>query len=116
MISSLRSNWRVKSENGVTSNMPDRKDVVYRVVARQKGRTGKLVATIFLSVLSTFALGLIVGQWNAKAVILKSIELTRVNSALESERDALQSRLDRSDLLVEVKDKAVAKLRSTLDQ
>ena len=53
------SNWRVKSEYGATSNMTDGKDVIYRVVARQKGRTGKLVATILLSVFSIFGLGLI---------------------------------------------------------
>ena len=66
--------------------MSSKNDVVYQVVARPSGRRGKLASLALLSVFSVFALGLIAGQWNANVVILKSIELTSVNSALESEK------------------------------
>jgi hypothetical protein len=96
--------------------MPLKNDVVYQVVARPSGRTGKLAVIVLMSVLSVFALGLIAGQWNANAVILKSIELSSINSALESERASLQRRLEESDLLVEVNETAIAQLRNRLDQ
>ena len=96
--------------------MSIKNDVVYQVVARPTGRTGKLVILVLLSVFSVFALGLIVGQWNANAVILKSIELTSINSALESERALLQRNLEESDLLVEVNETATAQLRNRLDE
>ena len=96
--------------------MSSKNDVVYQVVARPTGRAGKLVILGLLSVFSVFVLGLIVGQWNANAVILKSIELTRINSALESERTSLQRRLEASDLLVEVNETAIARLRNRLDE
>ena len=66
--------------------MSSKNDVVYQVVARPPGRRGKLALACLLSVFSVFALGLIAGQWNANVVILKSIELTSTNSALESEK------------------------------
>ena len=88
--------------------MSIKNDVVYQVVARPTGRTGKLVILVSLSVFSVFALGLIAGQWNANAVILKSIELTSINSALESERALLQRSLEESDLLVEGNETATA--------
>ena len=96
--------------------MSIKNDVVYQVVARPTGRTGKLVILVLLSVFSVFALGLIAGQWNANAVILKSIELTSINSALESERALLQRSLEESDLLVEVNETATAQLRNRLDE
>ena len=85
--------------------MSSKKDVVYQVVARPSGRKGKLALLALLSVFSVFALGLIAGQWNANVVILKSIELTSVNSALKLEKESLQSRLEESDLLIEVNDR-----------
>ena len=96
--------------------MPLKKDVVYQVVARPSGRTGKLTLFVLLSVFSVFALGLIAGQWNANVVILKSIELTSINSALKSEKASLQSRLEGSDLLIEVNETAIAQLRNRLDE
>ena len=95
--------------------MSSKNDVVYQVVARPSGRKGKLVLLALLSVFSVFALGLIAGQWNANVVILKSIELTTINSALESEKASLQSRLEESDLLLEVNETAIAQLRNKLD-
>ena len=95
--------------------MFSKNDVVYQVVARPSGRRGKLALLALLSVFSVFALGLIVGQWNANVVILKSIELTSINSALESEKASLQSRLEESDLLLEVNETAIAQLRGRLD-
>ena len=96
--------------------MSSKNDVVYQVVARPSGRKGKLALLALLSVFSIFALGLIAGQWNANVVILKSIELTSLNSALESEKASLQSRLEESDLLVEVNETATAQLRNRLDE
>ena len=95
--------------------MSSKNDVVYQVVARPSGRRGKLALLALLSVFSVFALGLITGQWNANVVILKSIELTSINSALESEKASLQSRLEESDLLLEVNETAIAQLRDRLD-
>ena len=95
--------------------MSSKNDVVYQVVARPSGRRGKLALLALLSVFSVFALGLIAGQWNANVVILKSIELTSINSALESEKASLQSRLEESDLLLEVNETAIAQLRDRLD-
>ena len=66
--------------------MPVKNDVVYQVVARPSGRRAKLALLALLSVFSVFALGLIAGQWNANLAILRSIELTSINSALESEK------------------------------
>jgi hypothetical protein len=63
--------------------MSSKNDVVYQVVARPSGRRGKLALLALVSVFSVFALGLVVGQWNANVVILKSIELTSINSALK---------------------------------
>jgi hypothetical protein len=96
--------------------MSSKNDVVYQVVARPSGRRGKLALLALVSVFSVFALGLVVGQWNANVVILKSIELTSINSALESEKASLQSRLEGSDLLVEVNETAIAQLRNRLDE
>ena len=96
--------------------MSSKNDVVYQVVARPSGRKGKLALLVLLSVFSVFALGLIAGQWNANVVILKSIELTSINSALESEKASLQSRLEGSDLLIEVNETAIAQLRNRLDE
>ena len=96
--------------------MSSKNDVVYQVVARPSGRKGKLALLALLSVFSVFALGLIAGQWNANVVILKSIELTSINSALESEKASLQSRLEGSDLLIEVNETAIAQLRNRLDE
>ena len=96
--------------------MSSKNDVVYQVVARPSGRKGKLALLALLSVFSIFALGLIAGQWNANVVILKSIELTSINSALESEKASLQSRLEGSDLLIEVNETAIAQLRNRLDE
>ena len=96
--------------------MSSKNDVVYQVVARPSGRKGKLALLALLSVISVFALGLIAGQWNANVVILKSIELTSINSALESEKASLQSRLEGSDLLIEVNENAIAQLRNRLDE
>ena len=96
--------------------MSSKNDVVYQVVARPSGRKGKLVLLALLSVFSVFALGLIAGQWNANVVILKSIELTSTNSTLESEKASLQSRLEESDLLLEVNETAIAQLRNRLDE
>ena len=96
--------------------MSSKNDVVYQVVARPSGRKGKLALLALLSVFSIFALGLIAGQWNANVVILKSIELTSINSALESEKASLQSRLEGSDLLIEVNENAIAQLRNRLDE
>ena len=96
--------------------MPIKNDVVYQVVARPSGRTGKLAALMLLSLLLVFALGLIAGQWNANVVILKSIELTSINSALVSEKASLQSRLEESDLMLEVNETAIDQLRNRLDE
>ena len=96
--------------------MSSKNDVVYQVVARPSGRKGKLALLALLSVFSVFALGLIAGQWNANVVILKSIELTSINSALKSEKASLQSRLEGSDLLIEVNETAIAQLRNRLDE
>ena len=96
--------------------MSSKNDVVYQVVARPSGRKGKLALLALLSVFSVFALGLIAGQWNANVVILKSIELTSINSALESEKASLLRRLEESDLLVEVNETAIAQLRNRLDE
>ena len=96
--------------------MSSKNDVVYQVVARPSGRKGKLALLVLLSVFSVFALGLIAGQWNANVVILKSIELTSINSALESEKASLQSRLEGADLLIEVNETAIAQLRNRLDE
>ena len=96
--------------------MPSKNDVVYQVVARPSGRRGKLALLALLSVFLVFSLGLIAGQWNANVVILKSIELTSLNSALESEKASLQSRLEESDLLLEVNETAIAQLRNKLDE
>ena len=96
--------------------MPSKNDVVYQVVARPSGRKGKLALLALFSVSSVFALGLIVGQWNANAVILKSIELTSINTDLESEKESLQSRLEESDLLLEVNETAIYQLRNRLDE
>ena len=96
--------------------MSFKNDVVYQVVARPSGRKGKLALLALLSVFSVFALGLIAGQWNANVVILKSIELTSINSALESEKALLQSRLEEAGLLVEVNETAIAQLRNRLDE
>ena len=96
--------------------MSSKNDIVYQVVARPSGRKGKLALLALLSVFSVFALGLIAGQWNANVVILKSIELTSINSALESEKASLQSRLEGSDLLIEVNETAIAQLRNRLDE
>ena len=96
--------------------MSSRNDVVYQVVARPSGRRGKIVLLCLLSVFSVFALGLVAGQWNANFVILKSIELTSTNSVLESEKASLQSRLEESDLLIEVNKTAISRLRSRLDE
>ena len=96
--------------------MPSKNHVVYEVVARRVGRKPKLIAFISSCVFSIFILGLIVGQWNANSVILKSIELNRANSALETERVSLQRRLEESELLVEVNKTAIAQIRSRLDE
>ena len=96
--------------------MSSKKDVIYQVVARPSGRKGKLALLALLSVFSVFALGLIAGQWNANVVILKSLELTSINSSLESEKASLQSRLEESDLLLEVNETAIARLRNRLDE
>ena len=96
--------------------MSSKNDVVYQVVARPSGRKGKLALFVLLSVFSVFALGLIAGQWNANVVILKSLELTSINSALESEKASLQSRLEESDLFLEVNETAIARLRNRLDE
>ena len=96
--------------------MSSKNDVVYQVVARPSGRKGKLAFLALLSVFSVFALGLIAGQWNANIVILKSIELTSINSALQSEKASLQLRLEESDLLVEVNETAIAQLRNRLGE
>ena len=96
--------------------MPSKNDVVYQVVARPSGRKGKLALLALFSVSSVFALGLIAGQWNANVVILKSIELTSINTALESEKASLLSRLEESDLLLEVNETAIAELRNRLDE
>ena len=95
--------------------MSSKNDVVYQVVARPSGRRGKLALLALLSVFSVFALGLIAGQWNANVVILKSIELASINTDLESEKESLQSRLEESDLLLEVNETAIAQLRDRLD-
>ncbi len=96
--------------------MSAKNDIVYQVIARRSGSRGKIAVVFLLSVFSVFTLGLIVGQWNANAVILKSIELTSANSALESERASLRLRLEESDLLVEVNETALAQLRNRLDE
>ena len=96
--------------------MSSKNDVVYQVVARPSGRKGKLALLALFLFFSVFALGLIAGQWNANVAILKSIELTSTNSALESEKASLQSRLEESDLLVEINETAIAQLRSRLDK
>ncbi len=96
--------------------MPPKKDVVYQVVARPSGRTGKLALLVSFSVFSVFALGLIAGQWNANFVILRSIELTSINSTLESEKASLQRRLEESDLLVAVNETALTQLRNRLNE
>ncbi len=96
--------------------MSSKNDVVYQVVARPAGRNRKLALLVLFSVFSVFALGLTVGQWNANVVILKSIELASINSALESEKVSLQSRLEESDLLSEVNETAIAQLRNRLDE
>ena len=96
--------------------MSSKNDVIYQVVARPSGRKGKLALLALFSVFSVFALGLVTGQWNANVVILKSIELTSINSALESEKASLQRRLEELDLLVEVNESAIAQLRDRLDE
>ena len=96
--------------------MPLKNDVVYQVVARRSGRTGKRLLLVLFSVFSIFALGLIAGQWNANVVILKSIDLASINSALETEKASLQRRLEESDLLAEVNETAIAQLRNRLDE
>ncbi len=96
--------------------MSSKNDVVYQVVARPSGRKRKLALLALFSVFSVFALGLIAGQWNANFVILKSIELTSINSALESEKASLQSSLEEAGLLVEVNETAIAQLRNRLDE
>ena len=96
--------------------MQIKNDVVYQVVARPAGRKGKIALLFLISVFLVFALGLIAGQWNANVVILKSFELNSINSALESEKASLQRKLEESDLLAEVNETAIARLRDRLDQ
>ena len=96
--------------------MSSKNDVVYQVVARPSGRKGKLALLALLSVFSVFALGLIAGQWNANVAILRSIELTSINSALESEKASLRNRLEESDLLLEVNETSIVQLRNRLDE
>lgn len=89
---------------------------MYRVVAQPAGRARRVAALILFSLVTAFGLGLIVGQWNANAVLVKSIELNNVNSVLESEITSLQRSLDKADLSVEVNETAIVQLRDRLDK
>ena len=89
--------------------------VEYQVVARPVGRMGKLMAFASISLALVFTLGIIVGQWHANSVILKSIDLSSANKALIIEKEKMQSTLDKFDLLAEMNEVAISQLKGRLN-